>query len=104
MVEFGLIKNAQGLRAFGAGILSSFGETRFAVESPEPNRIRFDLKRVLRSEYRIDNFQATYFVIEDFEELFNASKGDLLPVYAEISGLPDVAPTGQLAGDVPVTI
>ncbi|SRR5579859_86142 len=104
MVEFGLIKNARGLRAFGAGILSSFGETRFAVESPEPNRIRFDLKRVLRSEYRIDNFQATYFVIEDFEELFEASKGDLLPVYAEIDDLPDVAPTARLPEDVSVTV
>jgi len=104
MVEFGLIKNAQGLRAFGAGILSSFGETRFAVESPEPNRIRFDLKRVLRSEYRIDNFQATYFVIEDFEELFEASKGDLLPIYEEIRDLRDYSPTARLPEDHPVAI
>jgi len=104
MVEFGLIKNAKGLRAFGAGILSSFGETRFAVESPEPNRIRFDLKRVLRSEYRIDNFQATYFVIEDFEELFEASKGDLLPVYEEIRDLRDYSPTARIPEDIPVAI
>jgi phenylalanine-4-hydroxylase len=104
MVEFGLIKNHDGLRAFGAGILSSFGETRYAVESQDPNRIRFDLKRVLRSEYRIDSFQATYFVIEDFEELFEASKGDLLPVYREIADLPDVSPTARLAEDVRVGI
>jgi len=104
MVEFGLIKNQDGLRAFGAGILSSFGETRYAVESQDPNRIRFDLKRVLRSEYRIDSFQSTYFVIEDFEELFDASKGDLLPIYREIAPLPDVSPTARLAEDVRVAL
>ena len=104
MVEFGLIKNGQGLRAFGAGILSSFGETRYAVESRDPNRVRFDLKRVLRSEYRIDTFQATYFVIEDFEELFEASKGDLLPVYEEIRDLPDVAANALLPEDISVAL
>ncbi len=104
MVEFGLIKNQDGLRAFGAGILSSFGETRYAVESQDPNRIRFDLKRVLRSEYRIDSFQSTYFVIEDFEELFEASKGDLLPIYREIADQPDVSPTARLAEDVRVAL
>jgi phenylalanine-4-hydroxylase len=104
MVEFGLIKNQDGLRAFGAGILSSFGETRYAVESQDPNRIRFDLKRVLRSEYRIDSFQSTYFVIEDFEELFEASKGDLLPVYREIADQADVSPTSRLAADIVISI
>ena len=104
MVEFGLIKNQDGLRAFGAGILSSFGETRYAVESQDPNRIRFDLKRVLRSEYRIDSFQSTYFVIEDFEELFEASKGDLLPIYGQIAHLPDVAAKAILPEDRVVTI
>jgi phenylalanine-4-hydroxylase len=104
MVEFGLIKNHNGLRAFGAGILSSFGETRYAVESQDPNRIRFDLKRVLRSEYRIDSFQSTYFVIEDFEELFEASKGDLLPIYREIADQPDISSTARLPEDVRIPI
>lgn len=104
MVEFGLIKNEGGLRAFGAGILSSFGETRYCVESREPNRIAFDLKRVLRSEYRIDTYQATYFVLEKFEDLFEASRGDLLPVYAELAGLPDVAANGLLPSDKLITI
>lgn len=104
MVEFGLIKNEGGLRAFGAGILSSFGETRYSVESPEPNRIAFDLKRVLRSEYRIDTYQATYFVLEKFEDLFDASRGDLLPVYAELADLPDVSATGHLPTDRLITL
>jgi phenylalanine-4-hydroxylase len=104
MVEFGLIKNDRGLRAFGAGILSSFGETRYCLESPKPNRIGFDLKRVLRSEYRIDTYQASYFVIDDFEQLFDASRGDLLPIYAELADLPDVAATARLPSDRLITI
>lgn len=99
MVEFGLIEQADGLRAFGAGILSSYGETRYAVESPQPYRIAFDLPRVLRSEYRLDSFQATYFVIDDFQQLFDASSKDLLPVYAGLRGLPDLAPTQRLKED-----
>jgi phenylalanine-4-hydroxylase len=102
MVEFGLIETADGLRAFGAGILSSFGETRYALESPVPNRIRFDLRRVMRSEFRLDSFQSTYFVLKDFEELFEASRGDLLPVYRDLSGLPNVAADATLPEDVRV--
>jgi phenylalanine-4-hydroxylase len=104
MVEFGLIKNDRGLRAFGAGILSSFGETRYCLESTEPNRIGFDLKRVLRSEYRIDTYQASYFVIDDFEQLFDASKGDLLPVYAELADLPDIGAAARLPTDRLITL
>lgn len=104
MVEFGLIKGAQGLRAFGAGILSSFGETRYAIESSIPHRVRFDLGRVLRSEYRIDTYQATYFVVEDFEELFEASRGDLLPLYDELRFRLDVPADARLPEDVVVSI
>jgi len=104
MVEFGLIRSEQGLRAFGAGILSSYGETCYAVTSPEPTRLSFDLKRILRSAYRIDRFQATYFVIDDFTQLFAASKGDLLPVYASLAGLPDIAPDARLPGDVTIAL
>jgi phenylalanine-4-hydroxylase len=104
MVEFGLIETDDGLRAFGAGILSSFGETRHALESPAPNRIRFDLRRVLRSEFRLDSFQATYFVVENFDRLFEASRGDLLPVYRELAAWPDVGPSVLLPEDVPVAI
>jgi phenylalanine-4-hydroxylase len=99
MVEFGLIRDSGGLRAFGAGILSSYGETRHAVESREAYRIGFDLKRVLRSEYRLDAYQATYFVIDDFRQLFQASRGDLLPVYEELAGLPDFGSAERLSDD-----
>lgn len=103
MVEFGLIRECGALKAFGAGILSSFGETRFAVENPEPYRVAFDLERVLRSDYRIDSFQATYFVIDDFDQLFSASQQDLLPVYRRLAGQADFAPSDRAAGDRPIT-
>lgn len=70
MVEFGLIREAGALRAYGAGILSSATETVHATDSPEPLRLRFDAPRVLRSDYRIDDLQPTYFVIEDYAALF----------------------------------
>jgi phenylalanine-4-hydroxylase len=86
-VEFGLIRGAAGLRIYGAGILSSPSEVSHALASPEPNRIGFDLKRVMRTRYKIDSFQQTYFVIEDFGQLFRETAPDFTPLYAEIAGL-----------------
>ncbi len=80
-VEFGLIQTPQGLRAYGAGILSSAGELRYSVSSPEPRRVAFDLKRLMRSRYRIDTFQATYFVVDSFQQLFEATAPDFTPLY-----------------------
>jgi phenylalanine-4-hydroxylase len=83
-VEFGLISTADGLRAYGAGILSSAGELRHSVTSPEPRRVAFDLQRIMRSRYRIDTYQATYFVIESFDELFAATAPDFTPIYRAV--------------------
>ena len=83
-VEFGLIHTPQGLRAYGAGILSSAGELRHSVSSPEPQRVGFDLQRLMRSRYRIDTFQAGYFVIDSFQQLFDATAPDFTPVYREV--------------------
>src|SRR5271165_6656361 len=69
-VEFGLIEKPEGLRIYGSGIVSSRAESIYSVESPSPNRIGFDLERVMRTEYRIDDFQESYFVIGSFDELF----------------------------------
>lgn len=71
-VEFGLIRENGALRAYGAGILSSRGETVHSLESPEPRRIAFDRARVMRTLYRIDSFQPAYFVIDSFDQLFAA--------------------------------
>jgi phenylalanine-4-hydroxylase len=98
-VEFGLVEQAEGLRIFGAGILSSFTESRFALESRSPNRIGFDLKRVLRTNYRIDEFQEAYFVLPNLDTLLDLAKTDFAPIYAELDGQPDFAPATVLASD-----
>ncbi|MGE0358065.1 MAG: phenylalanine 4-monooxygenase [Burkholderiales bacterium] len=86
-VEFGLIETPAGIRTYGAGILSSGGELPHSVESGEPNRIGFDLLRIMRTRYRIDSFQETYFVIRDFRELFEATAPDFAPYYERLRGL-----------------
>lgn len=102
-VEFGLIQEEDGLRIFGAGILSSPTETVFSVESDSPHRIRFDLKRILRTHYQIDDFQDNYFVIDSFEQLFEETHQDFTPIYEEVAKLPIIQP-GELAeGDDVVT-
>jgi phenylalanine-4-hydroxylase len=93
MVEFGLIRTASGLRVYGAGILSSKGETVYSVESPEPQRLDFDLVRVMRTDYRIDDFQRTYFVLDSFEQLFGACYNtDFAPLYHQYGATPPLSP------------
>jgi phenylalanine-4-hydroxylase len=100
MVEFGLIEGARGLSVYGAGILSSRGETVYSVESGEPQRLRFELARVMRTDYRIDTYQRCYFVIDSFQELFDACYGtDFAPLYARFAAQPPLSPQARLAGD-----
>jgi phenylalanine-4-hydroxylase len=81
-VEFGLIETPKGLRIYGAGISSSKDESIFALDDPSPNRLRFDLERVMRTGYRIDDFQQTYFAIRSYDELFRATVDtDFAPLY-----------------------
>ncbi len=80
-VEFGLLQQGDHLRLYGAGIASSFTESQFCLESASPNRIRFDLERVMRTHYRIDDFQESYFVIRDLDELLEFTKIDFAPLY-----------------------
>ncbi len=103
-VEFGLIRTDAGLRAYGAGILSSAGETVYSVEDPRPHRIGFDLERIMRTDYMIDSYQKTYFVIDSFEQLFRGSYDrDFAPLYRALRDLPGIAPEALLAGDRVVT-
>jgi len=83
-VEFGLIVTPAGLRAYGAGILSSAGELRHSVTSPDPQRIAFALKRLMRTRYKIDSYQASYFVIDSFDQLFQATAPDFTPIYRAV--------------------
>ena len=84
-VEFGLIREPAGLRIYGSGIVSSKGESIYCLESAAPNRIGFDLERVMRTKYRIDTYQKSYFVIDDFEQLFEATRPDFTPIYARLA-------------------
>jgi phenylalanine-4-hydroxylase len=99
IVEFGLIATPEGLRAFGAGMLSSKDETIYSVESPKPNRIGFDLERILRTNYMVDDFQKTYFVIDSFEQLFDVCAQDFGPIYERLAGAAPVDPEQILPGD-----
>jgi phenylalanine-4-hydroxylase len=103
MVEFGLIATSTGLRVYGAGILSSKGETVYSIESRQPGRWKFDLVRVMRTDYRIDAFQQSYFVIDSFDELFEACYDtDFTPIYQQYAAQPAFAADAALPGDRPV--
>jgi phenylalanine-4-hydroxylase len=84
MVEFGLIEENGAVKAYGAGMLSSATETEYSVTSPKPQRLRFDLTRVMGTDFRIDAFQETYFVLESYDELFAAMARDFAPIYAKL--------------------
>jgi phenylalanine-4-hydroxylase len=98
-VEFGLIATPEGLRAYGAGILSSAGELRHSVRSDEPRRVAFDLKRLMRTRYKIDSYQRTYFVIDAFRQLFDATAPDFTPIYAEVRAWPEIEAGAVLSGE-----
>jgi phenylalanine-4-hydroxylase len=98
-VEFGLLQQDGGLRLYGAGIASSSAESRFCLESPSPNRLRFDLERVMRTRYRIDDFQETYFVIRDLDELLDFARIDFAPLYNQAARHPELQPGDVLPSD-----
>lgn len=101
-VEFGLVDEGGRLRGFGAGMLSSYAETVHAVTAPGVRRLRFDLPRVMRTEYLFDEFQKTYFVIDSFDHLLRATaETDFRPIYERLRGLPLLAPGADCEGDVP---
>ncbi|MFL6663516.1 MAG: phenylalanine 4-monooxygenase [Rhizobacter sp.] len=102
-VEFGLIRTPQGLRAYGAGILSSAGELRHSVQSPAPSRVPFDLQRIMRTRYKIDSYQATYFVIESFQQLFDSTAPDFMPIYRAVRQRPQIDAGVVLPGETRLT-
>jgi phenylalanine-4-hydroxylase len=103
-VEFGLIREADGLRIYGAGIVSSYGESLFALDDPSPNRIGFDLERIMRTRYRIDDYQQNYFVIDSLDQLLRVTvETDFAPLYARLSLLDDIAIADIMAGDRVIT-
>ena len=87
------------MRAYGAGILSSAGELRHSVNSAEPKRVAFSVQRLMRTRYKIDSYQASYFVIESFDELFAATAPDFTPIYRTVRQLPVIDAGAVLAGE-----
>lgn len=102
-VEFGLIEEPQGLRIYGAGILSSPTESVFALDDASPHRIRFNLKRVLQTHFQIDDFQDNYFVIRDFKQLFDETHADFKPVYDALQDADEYAAGTLLETDDAMT-
>jgi len=98
-VEFGLVEQHGGVRLYGSGIASSYTETVFALEDGSPNRIRFDLERVMRTRYRIDDFQETYFVLGNFDELLELARIDFAPIYQRVRENTELEPGETLPGD-----
>ncbi|MHA6289121.1 phenylalanine 4-monooxygenase [Maricaulis sp. CAU 1757] len=98
-VEFGLINTPEGRRIYGAGIVSSKAESIFALEARSPNRIHFDLERVMRTDYRYDDFQQTYFVIDSYDELMEATAQDFAPLYERLPKLPGYKASDVADGD-----
>ena len=102
-VEFGLVRQKDGLRIYGAGIASSASESVFALDDPSPNRIRFELERVMRTNYRIDDFQETYFVIDSLDQLLELGRIDFAPVYERVRRQPDYEAGTVLPADEVIT-
>lgn len=103
-VEFGLIAEPEGLRIYGSGIVSSYAESRFALDDPSPHRLAFDLSRVMRTDYRIDDFQQNYFVVPSFDELLRATvETDFAPLYEAIKQQPEIAVAEIVSEDEVIT-
>ena len=103
-IEFGLIQQPDGLRAYGAGILSSSGELRHSVTSPDPLRIALDLVRCMRTSYKIDDYQATYFVIDNFQQLFDLTAPDFTPLYEAVRASEAITAGSAIASDSRITV
>ena len=102
-VEFGLVMQPQGLRIYGAGIVSSFAESVFALDDPSPHRIWFDLQRVMRTRSRIDGLQQSYFVVHSLDELLRLARIDFAPHYEAVRGLNEFNPAEALPQDRLIT-
>jgi len=102
-VEFGLLQQHGGLRIYGSGIASSRAESVFALDDDSPHRIGFDLERVMRTRYRIDDFQECYFVLDALDDLLELAHIDFAPVYERIQHDDEIEPGRLLPADRVIT-
>lgn len=101
-IEFGLIQSQEGLRAYGAGILSSGGEILHCLAASNSRHIALDVERCMRTLYKIDSYQETYFVIRDFQQLFDDTAPDFTPIYARIKQQPALPANSLLAHETEI--
>jgi phenylalanine-4-hydroxylase len=99
-VEFGLIQTPKGLRAYGAGMLSSGGELTYCLEPSKSNHIALNVERCLRTLYKFDSYQETYFVIRDFKQLFDDTAPDFTPMYERNKKLEPLPANTLLEGEI----
>ena len=95
-VEFGMIHTPDGLRAYGAGIVSSPSEAAHACGGDAEIR-PFDLMEILRTPYRIDIVQPVYFTIDSFDQLVAALDTDLGQAIDRAKELGDLPPRFEVA-------
>jgi phenylalanine-4-hydroxylase len=98
-VEFGLVRQPEGVRIYGAGIASSRTESVFALDDDSPHRLGFELERVMRTRYRIDDFQECYFVLDRLDDLLALAHIDFAPLYERVQALGTLEPGAVLPGD-----
>ena len=99
-IEFGLIKNNGEVKAYGAGIMSSYGEAKYLFNDPSANWLQFDIDRVLRTGYYIDDLQASYFTIDSFESIFKQCiERPFIPLYEKFRAMPALTPFEIVEGD-----
>ena len=92
-----------GLRIYGAGIVSSRTESIFALDDLSPNRLGFDLERVMRTLYRIDDFQQVYFVIDSIQTLQEVTLRDFGAIYQRMAEATDIGVAEIVPGDTVLT-
>ena len=101
-VEFGLVDAGEGLKAYGAGIISSAGEIVFSTEDTEVLRLWFEPVRMMRTAYNIDRFQSCYFVLESFDQLLKGLvELDFGPIYERWRQTPPLPADTLGDGDKP---
>jgi len=89
-IEFGLMRGSDGLKVYGSGLLSSYGEIAHAIESPEVQRFPMQLEWAINQSFEIDRYQPLLFVVDSFDHLF--SLVDELEKWMKAGKLNNVAP------------
>jgi phenylalanine-4-hydroxylase len=89
-IEFGLMRQDEQLKAYGSGLLSSYGELEYSIESPDVQRYPIQLEWVINQSFEIDHYQPLLFIVEGFDHLFELV--DDLEKWMKTGRLSHVAP------------